>query len=146
MRLASRKRTTSSRQHDRQLVRLTRIGDALRNSIMAERHTVEKQQRTSSGTVATTRRPTAGLTFISGQKREMMPKVKRELRRRPAVESKAQHRHGAATMFGPSRAPLPTPSSPPPASNFPFPLHPLAHYFVAPHRHCSTAALQPVPV
>ena len=49
----------------------------------------------------------------------MMPKVKRELRRRPAVESKAQHRHGAATMFGPSRAPLPTPSSPPPATTSP---------------------------
>jgi hypothetical protein len=33
-------------EHHRQLARLAGIGDALRNGVMAERHTVEKPQRT----------------------------------------------------------------------------------------------------
>jgi hypothetical protein len=82
-------------------------------------------------TVATARRLKV---FISGQKRRMMPKVNRG---RPAVEShrppsKAQHRHGAATTFGPSRAPAAN-AVLAAAAIFPFPLHPLAHYFVAPY-------------
>src|SRR5262245_24201419 len=34
-----------SAQHDRQLARLTRIGDALRYRVLAERHAIEEPQR-----------------------------------------------------------------------------------------------------
>src|SRR5215213_5963831 len=58
--------------------------------------------------------------FISGQKRGVTPRIKRELRRRAAVEPvighlKAEHRMGA-TISGSVAATLPTPSSPPPVT------------------------------
>ena len=55
--------------------------------------------------------------YISGQRRRVTKTIKRELRRRPAVEpgsghAKAEHRMGQTTSPEPKATP-PTPSSPP---------------------------------
>jgi len=71
---------------------------------------------------ATMRRPDRKFrVFLSGQKRGVTPKIKRELRRRAAVEPvighlKSRAPHGPQTISGSGRAMPIMPSSPPPVT------------------------------